>query len=150
VDNNQKPLPILHLCEELLATAYSKSDQSAIGTYAESCPSHEAMDKRMLELSTAVDEVFLKIKQCSNMHQVRTLVKKQSIELKFFIFQRLLWVVTFCRKSGTESIAVSSEKPIPFAFAEAISSLSSGAINSAAKNGMSLSGMSARMIEDYD
>jgi len=142
-----KPLYLAYACKDLLKSCYTKSDVKSIGRYASSFPTHRALDAERTRMKPKIDAVFNQLKKCVNEDQMRSILKSQPTDIKFFIFERFAVTIAFMDRYNIEGVEVESSKPVGLAFTETIERFWQIVHNSMDEFGNSLSQLSFDMIQ---
>lgn len=101
-----KEFPAKYLCMYLVSEAFTKSDQKSVGQYFENFISSEAVDYARNEKAQQLDLIFETFKTCEKEYQLKSIIKKIDIPLKYFMFEKLIVTITFLTDTNLDVFAV--------------------------------------------
>lgn len=144
-----KSLQILDLCSLMLYKGYTKTDIKSIKAFACSFPTHQEVDTARNTFLPEMETVLMKLSECTSEHQLYTIIRNQSIPIKFFLFERLEVTISSLEDLKVKQISVSDDICIGQAFTEFLQKTWESIVRTSEEMNTSLSELSLDILQSH-
>lgn len=100
----------------LLNKAYTQSDIKELQRYYDSFISVDAVEFARSQSLNDLNHVLSQLENCKSEKQMETIIKQQSTEIKYFLFERFSMVEKFTKKMNIDTIEIPKIVPIGQAY----------------------------------
>lgn len=138
----------LETLANVMMEGYSKKDRKEIQVFASSFSSYFEIDTQRKIMEQEISNILERMRACTKKEQISTIIRHQSIPLKFFIFERFVVLYHAMQTVKIKGMTVEENKQCGDSFVDMLETTWNIFENDCKKSGISVNKQVERLINE--